>query len=157
MNLCTECGKGRLKDADIEQRVTVAGRTFVGSVRGARCSNCGAEFFDGPGLEAFEQAAAYELAKDGPVGGETLRFLRKAGLGMRAAELASLLDIEPETLSRWENDKIAMPRVPWAMVAAMVIERHEGHRETLDRLRALAEPKPLAKAVRIEPRASARG
>jgi transcriptional regulator with XRE-family HTH domain len=74
------------------------------------------------------------------------------------AELARLLDVEPETLSRWENGKTAMPRVSWATVAAMVIEKRGGRHATLDRLRALAEPKPLAKApVRIAGRANAAG
>jgi putative zinc finger/helix-turn-helix YgiT family protein len=157
MKRCTTCGQDRLERVDQEQSVTVAGRTFAGTVRAERCQNCGATFFDAPEVEAFEEAAAYELAKDGPVSGETLRYLRTAGLGMRAGELARLLDVEPETLSRWENGKIAMPRVPWATVAAMVIERREGQSETLDRLRALAEPKTLAKAVRIERRASVGG
>ena len=30
-------------------------------------------FFDALEVEAFEKAAAYELTKDGPVSGETLR------------------------------------------------------------------------------------
>lgn len=157
MKRCTTCEKGRLERVDQEQSLTVGGRTFAGTARGERCQECGATFVDGAEVEAFEEGAAYELAKDGPVSGETLRFLRTAGLGMRSGELARLLDVEPETLSRWENGKIAMPRVPWATVAAMVIERREGQHETLDRLRALAEPKPLAKAVRIERRVSARG
>lgn len=71
MKHCTECGKGRLKDVDEEQSITVDGRTFVGSVRAPRCAECGATFFDGGGLEAFEEAAAYEIANDGPVSGET--------------------------------------------------------------------------------------
>jgi len=82
-------------------------------------------FFDALEVEGFEKAA-YELAKDDPVSGETLRSLRTAGLGMRAGDLARWLHIQRETLSRWENGKIAMPRVPWAIVAAMGIERREG-------------------------------
>jgi putative zinc finger/helix-turn-helix YgiT family protein len=157
MKRCTTCDKGSLERVVEEQSVTVGGRTFAGTARGERCQNCGATFMDGAELDAFEQGAAYEIAKDGPVSGETLRFLRTAGLGMRSGELARLLDVEPETLSRWENGKIAVPRLPWAMVAAMVIEQHQGQHETVDRLRALAEPKPIAKAVRIARRASAGG
>ena len=47
---------------------------------------------------------------------------------MRAGDLARWLDVQRETLSRWKNGngKIAMPRVPWAIVAVMGIERREG-------------------------------
>jgi putative zinc finger/helix-turn-helix YgiT family protein len=154
MKRCTTCEQGRLERIDQEQNVSIGGRKFTGAVRAERCRHCGAEFFDAPELESFEEAVAYEIAQDGPLGGETLRYLRTAGLGMRAGELARLLDVEPETLSRWENGKLTVPRVPWATVAAMVIERREGKHATVDRLRALAEPKPLAKAVRIAARAA---
>ena len=151
---CTTCNQARFEQINDEQSVTLADRTFTGTVRAERCLSCGEKVFDGCELEAFEESAAYELAKEGPVRGDTLRYLRAAGLGMRATDLARLLDVEPETLSRWENGKTMTPRVSWAAVAAMVIERHEGQHATLDRLRALAEPRPLAKAVRIELRAS---
>ena len=45
---------------------------------------------------------------------------------MRAGDLARWLDVQRETLSRWENGKITMPHVPWAIVAAMGIEWREG-------------------------------
>ena len=36
--------------------------------------------------------------------GKEIRFLRKA-LGMKATDLAHFLDVTPETVSRWENDR----------------------------------------------------
>lgn len=157
MKRCTTCENGKLERVRIDEAVKVGRRTFTGTVGGERCQSCGTEFLDGADLEAFEDALAASIAAEGPVSGETLRYMRKAGLGMRAADLAKLLDVEPETFSRWENEHAPVPRVEWATVAAMVLERHHGEHGTLDRLRALAEPKPLAKTVRIEHRASTGG
>jgi transcriptional regulator with XRE-family HTH domain len=90
----------------------------------------------------------------GPATGETFRFMRKS-LGMRAADLAELLDVTPETISRWETGKLDVARSAWATLADVVVEQAEGRSRMLDRLRTLREPKKLAKAVRLELRRSA--
>ena len=71
---------------------------------------------------------------------------------MRAADLAELLDVTPETVSRWETGKLDVARAAWSALAGIVVERAhgEGRSRMLDRLRALQAPKKLAKAVRIE-------
>ena len=147
---CPLCKQGHVEQVDVEKGVTVAGRTFTGTVRAERCVKCGEQLFAGSELEAFEESAAYELATDGPVTGETFRYLRAAGLGMRTSELAGLLDVAPETLARWESGKSPTPRTSWAIVAAMVIECRVGNPRTLARLQALAAERPPLVTVRIE-------
>jgi transcriptional regulator with XRE-family HTH domain len=68
---------------------------------------------------------------------------------MRAADLAELLDVTPETVSRWETGKLDVAHAAWATLADVVIERTEGRTRMLDRLRALREPKKLAKTVTL--------
>jgi DNA-binding transcriptional regulator YiaG len=152
--VCTECGERvSFKPIDTEETVKVAGRTFVGAVRAERCPACKAELIDGADLEDFEAAVAAELAKDGPIAGEALKYMRKAGLGMKAADVARLLDVAPETFSRWETGERDIPRLSWATVAGLVLERYAGGRSLLERLETLAKPlpKPLAK-VRVHRR-----
>jgi transcriptional regulator with XRE-family HTH domain len=49
--------------------------------------------------------------------------MRKAGLGMKAADLATLLGMAPETFSRWETAEREAPHLSWATVAELVLER----------------------------------
>ena len=74
--------------------------------------------------------------------------MRKA-LELRADELADLLDVTRETISRWENDRQPLERRAVALISELVVDRVEGRTRTIDRLRALREPPRLAKTVRV--------
>jgi transcriptional regulator with XRE-family HTH domain len=65
--------------------------------------------------------------------GSTFKFIRKA-LGLRASELGDLLDVSPETISRWENSHRAAERSVWNTLADLVSDKLRGKRTTLDRL-----------------------
>jgi transcriptional regulator with XRE-family HTH domain len=73
-------------------------------------------------------------------------------LGLRAADLAELLDVAAETVSRWENAQRTVDRPAWVALSAMVLDRIEGGTRTLDRLRTLRSRTPLPKLVRLVPR-----
>ena len=143
---CVKCGSRSLVKDALEDTILVGGRTFVAALQARRCEACGEVYVDGRALEAFEKAVDLKLAQDGPATGETFRRLRKA-LGLRAAEVADLLDICAETVSRWETGATNVDRAAWAMLGTMVIERAANSTATIDRLRALREPPKLAKAA----------
>src|SRR5689334_13025966 len=143
---CVKCGARSLVKAVDEDTITVAGRTFAASLPAKRCEACGEVYIDGSVVAAFERAVDLALAQEGPARGETFRRLRKT-LGLRAVELAELLDIRAETISRWETGATAVDRAAWATLAAMMIERAENSTAMLDRLRALHEPPKLAKVT----------
>lgn len=149
MKRCSECDRERLLQTTEPNTLTVAGRSFSANVPAWRCEACGKTHLDGSSFEDFELAVALELATQGPASGETFRFMRKS-IGMRAADLAELLDVTPETVSRWETDKLRVARAAWATLADMVVEHAEGASRMLDRLRRLRKPKRLAKALRLE-------
>lgn len=151
MRRCVECGKATLSPHESEDSVSVAGRTFVRQVSALRCENCGATYFEGAALGAVELDAAGVIASEGPCCGETFGFMRKA-LGLRAAELAELLDLSPETLSRWENAQRPVDRASWVALSVLVLERQEGREATLERLRALLQPSSLSERVRLASR-----
>ncbi len=59
---------------------------------------------------------------------------------MKATELAELVDVAPETLSRWETGAKAVNPVVWVTVAAMALDKLAGRATTLKQLHAAKEP-----------------
>ena len=151
MKRCYKCKAETLKETTAPDQVTVGGRTFEGEVPALECASCGEVVYPGPGLMAFELSVAGELARHGEVTAEVFGFMRRA-MGMKAVDLAELLDVTHETVSRWENDKQPVERRAAALLSAMVLDQIEGKTSTLDRLKALLKPEPLPKLVRLVPR-----
>jgi DNA-binding transcriptional regulator YiaG len=98
-------------------------------------------------MEAFDLAVSRELGGRAVCTGEALRFMRSA-LGLRAADLARLLDVTPETMSHWETGKAPVPRSAFAVVAALVDDAAEGRTATRARLERLASSRPRPKVLR---------
>jgi transcriptional regulator with XRE-family HTH domain len=68
--------------------------------------------------------------------------MRKA-LGLRAADLAEMLDVTPETLSRWETGKLPMGRTSWLTLSSLALD----FEATAARLQAAKAGPGLVKAV----------
>lgn len=149
MKRCIKCGQERLEAAQVSDSITVGEHTFKALLSARRCSNCGAVRFAAGTLERFELSVAAELAKAGMSSSEALRFMRKS-LQLRAADLAELLDVAPETISRWETGKLRAEHRTLALLGSLVVDKVEGRSSTLERLRALREPKPLGRTVQLE-------
>src|SRR5579883_1647167 len=102
---CSTCEIGTLHPVqDAEYQTTVAGLTFTATLPGERCDHCQAVYHNLGLLSQVDLLIAHRLIHLGLVNGEVFRFLRKT-LGLRAADLAALLDVKAETISRWENGK----------------------------------------------------
>ena len=145
MKKCAVC-QGELESAEVAQEVTVGPTTFQGSVPGRRCAACGETFTSAAQASRFDVLVARELVQSGASSGEALRFMRRAR-ELRAADLADVLGVTPETVSRWENGKHPIDRASWAVLAALVTEGIEG--ATATRLRAAASPRALEDVVRL--------
>jgi YgiT-type zinc finger domain-containing protein len=109
----------------------------TGDVPAARCPACGDVRVDDRVRERFLLASCCALADAGVRTGEALRHMRKAS-GLRAADLARLLDVTAETISHWETGKAAPSCAAVVAVCAMVQDAVEGRTTTRDRLAALA-------------------
>jgi DNA-binding XRE family transcriptional regulator len=157
MNKCADCC-GAVSASRTRQTQRVAGRQFTVTIAGATCRACGASFLENDSLQRADLEVACELARHGPPAGDAFRFLRKT-LGMRGVDLAALLDVTPETISRWENGQRPVDRAAWLTVGSMVLERAARDPETLERMRALRLRGSGARAVHIDATrdASARG
>ena len=105
-------------------------------------------FTPGDVLERVDIEVATVLAMRGLVNGESLRFMRKA-LGLRAFELAGLLDVTAETMSRWEHDQRSVDLSAWMLVGCAILERAGRPTETLRRLLATKKPAKLPKTIRL--------
>lgn len=151
MKRCHKCRGSRLQATELEHEVEVAGCRFKATMPATRCAECGETVVSGADLEAFELAVAADLAQRGPTSGDAFRFMRKA-LGLKAVEVAELLDVTKETVSRWENDKFQPERRALALLGSMVLDRHEGRSTTMDRLRELQKPScPETRLLRLNP------
>jgi len=153
MTRCPICKSTALRPTEepVTLLVPLAAGPLSLSVEGVparRCTACGEGFFEGRDLERAELLAATELSDRGLREGAVFRFMRKA-VGLRAADLAGLLDLTPETISRWENDRSPIDRAAWATVAAMATERSAGKSTTLDRLGAAAAPRDPPRALQL--------
>ena len=70
--------------------------------------------------------------------------MRKA-VGIRAADLATWLDVSPETISHWETGKHAPDVVTRSTIASIVLDTFRGETATLDRLRVQGKPEGTRK------------
>jgi len=88
-------------DAGLPNAYLIGIKVFVCS----RCERIAAEI---PAVDELMNALARVLVqKTSPLTGKEVRFLRKR-LGLKATELAAMLSVTPEQLSRWENEHNGM-------------------------------------------------
>ena len=150
MNRCPECKCRRLRKGVIEETLNVGGVAFKAVLPASICRDCETDTVSHGDLVRFELAIGTWLGDHGIRTPETFRFMRKA-LGMKAADLAALLDLTPETVSRWENGKGTIDLGAFALLSKLVADRIEGSDKTVDLLRAIRYPgKPPARPVALK-------
>jgi len=148
MKRCNRCG-GHLLAKTVDASREVSGHVFVAALPAKQCKSCGEVSYDGVVLQRFDLHVANRLAESGVSSGPAFRFLRKA-LGLRAIDLAELLDVSVETLSRWETEKRAVDRGALTVLSSCVRDALAGRTETLATLRALRTPRSLGKRVHLD-------
>jgi DNA-binding transcriptional regulator YiaG len=116
------------------------------------CSKCG-ERYVGPEAIAAERAVTRELIARQIRDRAVFKWFRKSA-GFKAAELANLLGVTPETISHWENGHTEPTRTMWAIMDALVEDEIEGRTTTLDRLRAPAGSRIPKRPVRLSLKAA---
>jgi DNA-binding transcriptional regulator YiaG len=86
-----------------EHTLTVGRYNVTGEYDAVPIDDEGGLGMPGHELERLElQAAIAVLSHAGSINGDELRFARKA-MGLRQPDLAALLDVATETVSRWET------------------------------------------------------
>ena len=147
---CCECENYQMVDAEVEERLTVAGRAFVVVVPGTECLQCGNTYLRYDAMIAVKRSVAMELVRHGDVNAETFKYMRKT-IPMSVAELAPLLHVAPETVSRWESGEQPIEPNAAALLALMVVEAIEGRSTCIDHLKATLDPISWPEVTRLAP------
>jgi putative zinc finger/helix-turn-helix YgiT family protein len=140
MKRCYQCKSERLAEKTLTETSEVAGYTFTAQLPALVCEACGETSYAGEDLHRFELAVARKLSEMGEPSGEAFRCMRKS-IGLKAIELAHLLNVTPETLSRWENGKLVVDEGAFLILGDLVEDQCTGSKRTLQRLKALREPR----------------
>lgn len=150
MESCPSCkvvGKMSLDTAELKREL--GGITFKAKVPVERCGACKEWLVSFPEGRRFELAVALAVVEHGLSSADAFKFMRKV-TELRASDLAELLAVRPETVSRWETGKVSVERRALALLQALVTDRAQGSTVTLDRLKALStDVRRRPRAVRV--------
>jgi len=149
MKRCASCGATGLHRKEILLTRTIAGHAFRARVPEYACRSCGERFTTSEDLGAFDDAVALAVADAGLTTPDAVRYLRKA-LGMTGQELADLLGVRKETVSRWENGKREIDRATFALLRQLIGERRAKEKPISDFLRRLHHPRALGRTVTVK-------
>ncbi len=162
MKRCPSCQKTALSRGSTTVELTFPAtggkvRAVVERVPAMVCRSCGESIVAGEDLGRSELIASRKVIDAGVRSGALLSSTRRS-LGLLATDLAALLGVTAETISRWENDKVAPEPAIWNVIADLVDDRLEGRTRTQDRLEATAPSRRSRDPVmvRFEPETSVR-
>ncbi len=102
------------------------------AVPALQCEACSERYVLADDLGEAEHAVALALVRAGVRSPRAFRFIRKAA-GLKAVEVADLLDVKPETVSRWENAANEVPRTAQLAINALLLDP-DGARRALEAL-----------------------
>ena len=145
---CPSCGKGPLKQQVVERIRHVAGHAFAAELPAMVCPACGETYFADSVVASFDLHVAERLAAAGISDADALKFMRKV-TGLTGKEFAELLQVRPETVSRWEQNRRPIDRATITIIRQLVFDRLRGSTDTADFLRSLRKPKRLPRNVRV--------
>jgi putative zinc finger/helix-turn-helix YgiT family protein len=146
---CYSCGSKEM--GRVEKLLTreIAGHAFRARVPAMKCRSCGELLYTSADLGRFDDAVAVALIDAGITASDAVKFIRKA-IGLPARELAALLGVRPETLSRWENGKREIDHATLALLRQLITEHRTGKTPVADLLNRLHHPTPLARTVTLK-------
>jgi len=101
---CLNCnGEVRTERADHPYHLDLPYPIHLRDVTIHRCPDCGEYEVEVPRVEALHRQIALQIARrEGRLHPKEIRFLRKS-LGWSGRDFAGHLQVQPETVSRWEN------------------------------------------------------
>jgi putative zinc finger/helix-turn-helix YgiT family protein len=151
---CLECG-GKMTSAREAVKYDASGlsRVTLVNVEVRRCRKCGAYEVVIPKIEELHRLiAAVVIQKQEALAPEEIRYLRKY-LGWSGVDFAAHMGATPETISRWENGKLAMSPQADRLLRTMVALREPASDYKIDALKQILpkKAKPLRVGLRSGP------
>lgn len=118
---CPLCADGRLERRAPEHEITIGGiRVKDKTTMVLVCGSCGETFVTAEQRQGYERRAVATILRERTqVPGSVVRVARKS-LGLTQAQLAALMETAPETVSRWENDRLPIPRAEQLALVALI-------------------------------------
>ena len=135
MDKCIECGTAMVPSEYLATR-TISGCKFERLIPSSACPECGWECIGSAAAKEVSLWISKEFALHGPATGKAFRHMRKT-LGMPAIEVAKLLELTPETVSRWESGARPVNHHAFILLGSLVLDRLRGETTTIDRIQAL--------------------
>lgn len=146
---CPSCRAAEMTIRRVNYKYDESGLTNVTIVgqRVAECPKCGEHGPIFERLEAMHRALALALAlKPAQLTGKEARFVRKT-LGFSGVDFSKFLGVEPETVSRWENEKVALsPQLEVSVRLAALLGQEAPPYDELEKLFVESRDKKKAPA-----------
>jgi len=134
---CIECGTKMTESHGDHKYKELPGLVLRG-VRLRHCPNCGEDEVSIPRIEALHRVVALAIAaKPARLTDNEVRFLRKH-LGWSRDDCAGIMDVAPETVSRWEHGRAPMSRMAERFLRLAVIRLEPVSEYPSERLREVA-------------------
>jgi len=149
MNECYKCGAKDLRRVERTLTREIAGHAFRAQVPALECGNCGEVLYASKDLGRFDDAVAMALVDAGITEPDAVKFIRKA-IGLPAQELAALLRVRPEAISRWENGKREIDRATFVLLRQLLVELRAKKQPVAEVLRRLQHPRKLGRSVTLK-------
>ena len=141
LEACPNCRNSDLQSAEHTQTFRFGDSVITVKTPAMACSSCGERLIVAADVRRAEHAAARKLTEMGIQGGAVFRFLRKTA-GLTGLQLADLLGVAKDTISRWENDTRPIPRAAMAVVGMLALDKINGVEDAHERLQALSREEP---------------
>ena len=132
---CSNCRNTRFQTVPHKMVADVDGAAYTAMCEAQQCTECVQRILNIDDHEQFVNEIVKVIAKEGRIGPEAFRKLRRHS-GVAAQDLARWLEVTPTTVSRWENSKRPAPRAAFIVLSIIALEHIEGEtktRDTLDR------------------------
>jgi DNA-binding transcriptional regulator YiaG len=128
--------------------MAVGEQVFSGEIPARICEHCGAARHHIDDLVRFEHAVARRFLKEARPSGPGLAFARETAR-LQSQELARLLGVAPNSVSRWEHGRNPIDRATWATVLQLAREQLDGLSDTRESLEALGRKKATRKRIAV--------
>jgi putative zinc finger/helix-turn-helix YgiT family protein len=146
---CLECGKPlKVTRETIVYRQAGLPNVRLRDIEVRRCPKDGESYEVIPRIEELHALLARAVAtKPAKLTPEEVVFLRK-WLGWDRVEFAKRMDVQPETISRWENGSQKISGTTERLLRLMALTQQPKHDYTLDMIKEVAHGSP--KPVKVE-------
>ena len=126
---CPRCKAGLLEATAVDVTRRIGGQEVRARAAAMICAGCGTIVHQRRELQRIELEIAARLVEEGRRDGEVLRYVRRA-LGLKGKDVARLLEVCAETVSRREQGKVPVDRATLVVLRQMVLDRLRGDGST---------------------------